>query len=154
MGMQEHLRWNAYTISMGVIPSTIKEIIETPDNGKDYKICRKHGNIATFDGLLVFARIVAIKNYIKDQIKAQWLEENKDDSDYKIDNAKLKAVCQNIINNDYEKCEYIFNQLPEGIQRKYMEQADVIKYDYQLLDDLICLFTLCDYKLVRKIDLK
>ena len=154
MGMQEHLRWNAYTISMGVIPSTIKEIIETPDNGKDYKICRKHGNIATFDGLLVFARIVAIKNYIKDQIKAQWLEENKDDPDYKIDNAKLKAVCQNIINNDYEKCEYIFNQLPEGIQRKYMEQADVIKYDYQLLDDLICLFTLCDYKLVRKIDLK
>ena len=149
MGMQEHLRWSAYTISMGVIPSTIKEIIETPTNGKDYLICRKHGNITTFEGLLKFDKIVAVKNYIKDQIKEQLLEENKS-----IDENELTLICQNIFENDFEKCEYIFDQLPEEVKDMYLKNADVIKYDYQLLDDLEALLALCNYRLVRNINLK
>ena len=103
MAMQEHLRWNAYTISMGVIPSTVKEIIETRSNGKDYLICRKHGNITTFDGLLKFDKIVAIKNYIKDQISNKWKEENKNIENYQVDKEMLEYTCQNIFINDFDK---------------------------------------------------
>lgn len=151
MAMQEHLRWNAYTISMGVIPSTVKEIIETRSNGKDYLICRKHGNITTFDGLLKFDKIVAIKNYIKDQISNKWKEENKNIENYQVDKEMLEYTCQNIFINDFDKCEMIFDQLDEKVKLEYLLEADVIKYDYQLLDDLECLFKLCDYKLVKKI---
>ncbi|MEG2540176.1 MAG: hypothetical protein RSB59_00140 [Clostridia bacterium] len=91
--IQEHQRWNAYMISCGIIPSTIKQI-EAGDS-KNLAL-RRHGNITTFEGLIEFRKIIA----------------------------KL------------ENCSE--------------EDADVIKYDYQIMDDLVWLLTKNGYKIIKK----
>ncbi|MEG1663471.1 MAG: hypothetical protein RR338_05735, partial [Clostridia bacterium] len=91
--IQEHQRWNAYMISCGIIPSTIKQI-EAGDS-KNLAL-RRHGNITTFEGLIEFRKIIA-----------------------KIENCSE-------------------------------EEADVIKYDYQIMDDLVWLLTKNGYKIIRK----
>lgn len=68
LAVQEHQRWNSFMISKGLIPASIKQILEEtetfPDgsvkhtNGKNYKL-RRHGNITTFDGLGIFRKLIA-----------------------------------------------------------------------------------------------
>ena len=67
MAIHEHMRWNSYMLSKGMIPATIKQIeeLEVDDkgryiNGKNYPL-RRHGNLTTFEGLMEFRRIVGKK---------------------------------------------------------------------------------------------
>lgn len=93
MAIQEHQRWNAYMLSCGVIPSTIKQI-----ENNDYKNLelRRHGNITTFQGLIAFRKIVA----------------------------RVKNTSE--------------------------EQEDVIRYDYQLMDDVVWILSNAHCKIVKK----
>jgi hypothetical protein len=104
MAIHEHLRWNSFMISKGMVPSTREQIVtektvdkkgrEKYTNGKNYTV-RRHGNLTTFDGLVEFRRMVAARD-----------------------------------------------GRPE-------EEKDVIKYDYQLLDDAHWLLTSNGYKMIR-----
>jgi hypothetical protein len=102
MAIHEHMRWNSYMLSKGMIPATIKQIeeLEVDDkgryiNGKNYPL-RRHGNLTTFEGLVEFRRIVG----------------KKPDTDEK--------------------------------------NEDVIRYDYQILDDAYWLLRTQGYKIVDK----
>jgi hypothetical protein len=61
---QEHLRWNAYMISKGFVPSTSEQIKNEKGadgsytNGKNYDL-RRHGNLTTMRGLVEFRKIVS-----------------------------------------------------------------------------------------------
>lgn len=101
LAVQEHLRWNSYMISKGMIPATIEQIKNEkdekgkPTKGKNYRL-RRHGNITTQEGLVKFRKIVAL------------------------------------------------------ITSKSEEECDVIKYDYQIMDDAFWLLDKNGYKIVRK----
>lgn len=99
MAIHEHLRWNAYMISCGIIPADRQQILYEKQgysftNGKNYKL-RRHGNLTTMDGLVEFRKMVARGNLSE-------------------------------------------------------EETDVIRYDYQLMDDLYWLVGQIGYKIVRK----
>ena len=110
MAIHEHLRWNSYMITKGTIPST-KEQIKTEkingvySNGKNDEV-RRHGNLTTFDGLLEYRKIIALRENQNKQIDEQELKKNE-------------------------------------------IGADVIKYDYQLLDDAHWLLSSNGYKIIR-----
>lgn len=93
MAIQEHNRWNAYMISMGMTPSSIEEIKASSSNGRDYSV-RKH-YLTTMKGLVEFRKIKA-KKYNSTELK-----------------------------------------------------EDVIKYDYQILDDIYWLLEKNNLKIVR-----
>ncbi len=82
MAIHEHLRWNSYMISQGVIPATIDQILHEKDpkgnhtNGKNYNL-RHHGNITTFDGLVAFRQLIANRDGKTAEERAQ-LEVQKD----------------------------------------------------------------------------
>lgn len=109
MAIHEHLRWNSFMISKGIIPSSREQIAtekivskdgrERFTNGKNYAV-RRHGNLTTFDGLVEFRKIVAARD-----------------------------ACSE-------------------------EEKDVIKYDYQLLDDAYWLLQANEYKIVKHVKLK
>lgn len=100
----EHLRWNSFMISQGVVPASKEQILNEKverngklkyTNGKNYGL-RRHGNLTTFDGLVTFRQMVAERD-------------GGDEADY-----------------------------------------DVIKYDYQLLDDAYWLLTKNNCKIVKR----
>lgn len=99
--IHEHLRWNSFMISKGMIPSTKEQILTEVDtdgkytNGKNYAL-RRHGNLTTFDGLVDFRKMVAERDGVP--------EVNK----------------------------------------------DVIKYDYQLMDEAYWFLAQNGYKIVKK----
>lgn len=93
MAIQEHLRWNAYMITQGIIPSSKEEIVK--EGGKNLTL-RRHGCLTTFDGLKEYRKIMANRN-----------ETNE-------------------------------------------EREDVIRYDYQLLDDVVWLLERNGKKLIRR----
>ena len=101
MAVQEHYRWNSFMISKGTIPATLRQIREevTPEGrhtkGKNY-LLRRHGNLTTYEGLVLFRGIAAE------------------------------------INGSSELAE------------------DVIKYDYQLLDDAYWFLNECGQEIVRR----
>jgi hypothetical protein len=100
MAIHEHLRWNSFIISRGLIPASLEQIMkEQKDgrytNGKDYAV-RRHGNLTTFDGLVTFRQLVAQRDGCRE------------------------------------------------------EDADVIKYDYQLLDHAHWLLTRQGYKIIKR----
>ncbi len=104
LARHEHLRWNSYMISRGIVPASKEQILnekiivngeERYTNGKNYKL-RKHGNLTTFDGLVEFRKMISKRD-----------------------------------------------GLPE-------EKTDVIKYDYQLLDDAFWLLDKNGYKIIEK----
>lgn len=104
MAEQEHLRWNSFMISNGVIPATKEQILnekvlvdgkEKPTNGKNYGV-RRHGNITTFAGLVEFRKMVAERDGVSE------------------------------------------------------EEKDVIKYDYQILDDAYWLLDAVGMKIIKK----
>lgn len=109
MAIHEHLRWNSFMISKGIIPSSREQIAtekiigkdgrERFTNGKNYAV-RRHGNLTTFDGLVEFRKIVAARDNCSE------------------------------------------------------EEKDVIKYDYQLLDDAYWLLHKNGYKIVKHVKLK
>lgn len=107
LAIHEHLRWNSFMISKGMVPASKKLILEetTPTgrktNGKNYAV-RRHGNITTFEGLIEFRKMIA--------------ERDKQEGE-----TLLQAE----------------------------ERCDVIKYDYQLLDDAYWLLSMNGYKIVR-----
>ena len=107
LAIHEHIRWNSFMISKGMIPASIDQIMNeiidgAHTNGKNTKL-RRHGCITTFDGLLEFRRITT--------------------------------------NRDLEK----------GLKSNNAEELhDVIKYDYQLMDDAYWLLTRNGYKIVHK----
>ncbi len=104
LAVLEHLRWNSFMISKGVIPATKEQILSETTiengkvkhtNGKNYKL-RRHGNITTFEGLIDFRKMVAERDGV--------LEIEK----------------------------------------------DVIKYDYQILDDAYWLISTVGKKIVKR----
>lgn len=104
MAILEHLRWNSFMISKGIIPASREQILNEMQerdgklrhtNGKNYAL-RRHGNLTTFEGLVTFRQMLAER-----------------DSDTEADH-------------------------------------DVIKYDYQLLDDAFWLLDRNGYKIVRR----
>lgn len=104
LAIHEHLRWNSFMISHGMIPASKEQILNEQQeregklkftNGKNYSL-RRHGNLTTFDGLVEFRQIVANR-----------------EGDNEVD-------------------------------------WDVIKYDYQLLDDAYWLLTKNGYKIVKR----
>lgn len=104
MAIHEHFRWNSFMISKGMIPSTKDQILNEKNfdgqkerftNGKNYRL-RRHGNLTTFEGLIEFRKMIAVRDGCSE------------------------------------------------------EEKDVIKYDYQLLDDAYWLLDRCGYKIVRK----
>lgn len=56
LARQEHYRWNAHYICNGYIPVSIKDFIECPDNGRDFKL-RKHPNLLEFDALREYEKL-------------------------------------------------------------------------------------------------
>ena len=108
MAIQEHLRWNAFMISKGIIPASKKQILTEQDscgkytNGKNIKL-RRHGCLTTFDGLIDFRKMIAKRDIIEGETMQQ---------------AELRM--------------------------------DVIKYDYQLLDDAYWILNKNGYKIVEK----
>ena len=106
--IQEHLRWNSFMISKGVVPASRKQILTEVNsvgqytNGKNLNQ-RRHGCLTTFNGLLEYRRIIA----------------NRDIS------------------------------VGETLQQVEIRK-DVIKYDYQIMDDAHWLLTKCGYKIIRK----
>ena len=63
LAIQEHLRWNAFMMMKGLIPSSIDQILnEKVDgkntNGKRYEL-RRHGNITTMRGLVKYRQLIA-----------------------------------------------------------------------------------------------
>lgn len=72
IAMQEHLRWNAYMIMKGFVPSPIESIIEEVNengentNGKNY-VMRRHGNLTTFEGLVTFRQIIANRDALPEE---------------------------------------------------------------------------------------
>ncbi len=104
MAIHEHLRWNSYMISKGMIPATKGQILDEMaeidgvvkhTNGKSYEF-RRHGNLTTFAGLCEYRRMLAIRDGVEEVTK------------------------------------------------------DVIKYDYQLLDDAYWLLDKTGYMIVRR----
>ncbi len=108
LAVHEHLRWNAFMISKGMVPASKKIILEERaadgrfTNGKNYEV-RRHGNITTFEGLEEFRRMIAER----DRAAEETLEQAE-------------------------------------------ARKDVIKYDYQLLDDAYWLLNKNGYKIVKK----
>ena len=108
LAIQEHLRWNSFMISKGIVPATREQILSeiTPSgkytNGKNVSL-RRHGCLTTFDGLLEYRKIIA----------------NRD-------------------------------LLPNETMQQAEVRKDVIKYDYQLMDDAYWLLTKSGYKIIRK----
>ena len=104
MAILEHLRWNSFMISKGIIPASREQILNEMQerdgklrhtNGKNYAL-RRHGNLTTFEGLVTFRKMLAERD------------------------------------SDTEAAH------------------DVIKYDYQLLDDAFWLLDRNGYKIVRR----
>jgi hypothetical protein len=100
LAIQEHLRWNAFMLSRGLVPSTISQIKAEKKNGKytngkSFGL-RRHGNLTTMDGLIEFRKMIAERDGI----------------------------------DEYE--------------------ADVIKYDYEMLDDAYWLLDNCGYEIIKK----
>jgi len=99
MAIHEHARWNAFMISKGLIPASLKQILEEKNskgkytNGNNSDL-RHHGNLTTYEGLTQFRKIVAQRDKVPEETK------------------------------------------------------DVIKYDYQLLDDAYWLLNKLDYKII------
>ena len=58
MSVEEHLRWNAYILTAGFVPSSLKRITENSDRGKDYRL-RIHNNLTTYEGLKDFRKLMA-----------------------------------------------------------------------------------------------
>lgn len=105
MAVHEHLRWNSFMISKGIVPATKEQILNETvtvsgitkhTNGKRYDI-RRHGNLTTFTGLVEFRKMIASRDNVSEESK------------------------------------------------------DVIKYDYQLLDDAYWLLKKTNHKIIRKI---
>lgn len=66
----EHLRWNAFMLSKGMVPASKETILNDKTekdgktvytNGKSYEL-RRHGNITTFEGLIEFRKMIAERN--------------------------------------------------------------------------------------------
>lgn len=99
MAIHEHERWNAFMISKGLIPASLKQILEEKNskgkytNGNNSEL-RHHGNLTTYEGLTQFRKMVAQRDKVPEETK------------------------------------------------------DVIKYDYQLLDDAYWLLNKLDYKII------
>lgn len=145
--IHEHQRWNSFMISQGTVPSSLYEIFfETKDNGnkltngKSY-ISRRHGNLTTFEGLVQFRRLIANRNAIIDPVvKRLAKEQGIKEEDVKLDK---RPLIEPYLENDAYKS---FMDKPSA----YEEQADVIKYDYQLMDDAYWLLSKTGYKIIEK----
>ncbi len=101
MAIHEHARWNAFMISKGTIPASIRQILTEKDqngaftNGNSADL-RHHGNLTTFEGLEQFRKLVAQRDSSSE------------------------------------------------------DAADVIRYDYQLLDDAYWLLDKLDYMIIPR----
>ena len=105
MAVHEHLRWNSFMITSGFVPSTRNQILcdavtdkngrARYTNGKSFAE-RRHGNLTTFEGLLEFRKLIAVRDGVSEA------------------------------------------------------ERDVIKYDYQLLDDAHWLLSRGGFKIIKK----
>lgn len=108
LAIQEHLRWNSFMISKGIVPASRDQILTEINssgkytNGKNVNL-RRHGCLTTFGGLLEYRKIIANRDFI-----------------------------------------------PNETMQRAEARKDVIKYDYQLMDDAFWLLTKSGYKIIRK----
>lgn len=108
LAIQEHLRWNSFMISKGVVPASRDQILTEINssgkytNGKNVNL-RRHGCLTTIGGLLEYRKIIANRDLI-----------------------------------------------PNETMQQAEARKDVIKYDYQLMDDAFWLLTKSGYKIIRK----
>lgn len=59
MAIHEHMRWNSYMLTKGLVPASKEMILNDKDkNGKNY-VLRHHGNITSFDGLVEYRQMLA-----------------------------------------------------------------------------------------------
>ena len=132
-------------ISKGTVPSNLYQIYADHNgrkftNGKSYRE-RRHGNLTTFEGLVEFRRLLANRKEIimkKKQMIAR--QEKIDIKEVVIDErAEIEASLEN---EAYKK----FLNMPS----RYEQEFDVIKYDYQLLDDAFWLLNKNGYKIIQK----
>ena len=132
-------------ISQGTIPSTLSQIFAEHNgekfiNGRNYE-SRRHGNLTTFAGLVMFRRLVANRVAI---IKAEKERVAKEKS-IKIEDVQIDEVA--LIKPYLENDEYkSFMNMPS----KHELDTDVIKYDYQILDDAYWLLSENGFKIIRK----
>ena len=145
LAIHEHQRWNSFMISKGTVPSTLYQIFADHNgvkftNGKSYKD-RRHGNLTTFEGLVWYRRLLANRKEIIEAERERLAKEQK------IDKKKVKlderAVIKPYLENDAYKS---FLEKPSKFELGF----DVIKYDYQLLDDVYWLLSENGYKIIRK----
>lgn len=99
MAIQEHQRWNAYTITCGMCPMPLDNI--RAGIYKDFDL-RQHACLTTFDGLVEYRKIRAA-----------------------VDSVKYNKVVTE-------------------------QDVDVIKYDYQIMDDIVWLVSRFGKKIVKK----
>lgn len=58
MAIHEHMRWNSFMLSKGIVPASKEEILsDKVNNGRDYRL-RRHGNLTTFEGLAEFRKMI------------------------------------------------------------------------------------------------
>jgi len=104
MAIHEHLRWNSYMISKGIMPASKEEIRnektvkksgkEAYTNGKNYPK-RRHGNLTTFAGLVAFRKIIAERDNIADESKCDVISYDYqllDDAYWLLDRCGYKIV--------------------------------------------------------------
>lgn len=152
MAIQEHQRWTAFMLCMGMIPSTMKEVIENLNDGKDYAVKRKHGCITTFEGLIKHRYIMAVKAFIVEKAaeKMKGMPEYMHILDEKELKKEARAFCNDFFKYKFEVCIEKFEELSEKDKNKFIKKGDTIKHDFKVIDDLEFFFYLCNYKIVRK----
>ena len=163
MAIQEHERWNSFMISRGFIPATKQQIFaeftvnekkeKSYTSGKDFNL-RRHGNITTFDGLVEFREMTAVRvalDKVKKKVKKEgfgflrdpaWFMEKFGDTVEKVKTEQVEYTKQ----LDNEAAQFLERN---GIEVKMID-SDVIKYDYQLLDDAHWLLKKNGYMIVKK----
>ena len=77
-----------------------------------------------------YAKIIAVKNYLTDIIKNELNSQDIDKTNIKY---LSKKIASNEISKNYDQIEQEFEKLDNVIKTQYLNDSDVIKYDFQIL---------------------
>lgn len=126
----EHTRWNAFHITKGFVPASEQAILCELNEKKEHSFgknfaLRHHGNLCTFDALYTFRKVKALVS-------------------------RFDKLYPNSNSYDYVK-DYVTKHMNDVTPEEEAE-ADVIKYDYTLLDGAWSLLDSLGYALVIRDD--
>lgn len=176
LAVQEHQRWLAYMITNGIIPSTKQQLHAdvngdlTREDSKNMEL-RRHSNVTTFDGLLEFRKLYVdekIKkfNAVIDRMQGDSALSEKERAEYSelfkgiTSGRKLtlagesryesaqKSLDEGVLTK--AAAEIIMGYMQQKIANTTEETEDVIRYDYQLMDDVVWLLGTGGYKICRR----